>query len=54
MEKAASLSMRPSLSDSPQFSHSLPARAAVSFYRSKFIDCATYAVPNSYPNIDLL
>jgi len=26
MEKAASLSMRPSLSDSSQFSHSLPAR----------------------------
>ena len=27
---------------------------AVSFYRSKFLDCLRGAVANSYPNVDLL
>jgi len=27
---------------------------AVSFYRSKFLDCLRDAVANSYPNVDLL
>jgi len=28
--------------------------SAVSIYRSKFLDCPAGAVPNSYPNVDLL
>jgi hypothetical protein len=27
---------------------------AVSFYRSKFLDCLRGAIANSYPNVDLL
>jgi hypothetical protein len=45
---------RPIPTQPPNLPHLVPRHWAVPFYRSKFTEWLAGAVPDSYPNVDLL